>query len=59
MRILFIGDIIGKAGRKALLTLLEGLVETEGIDFTIANGEMRLEELGSPLKLQLRFWKRG
>ena len=39
MRILFIGDIIGKAGRKGLLALLEGLVETEGIDFTIANGE--------------------
>jgi len=39
VRILFIGDIIGKAGRKALLTLLGGLVETEGIDFTIANGE--------------------
>ena len=39
MRILFIGDIVGKAGRKALLTLLGGLVEREGIDFTIANGE--------------------
>lgn len=39
MRILFIGDIVGKAGRKALLTLLEGLIEREGIDFTIANGE--------------------
>ncbi len=39
MRILFIGDIVGKAGRKALSTLLEDLVENEGIDFTIANGE--------------------
>jgi hypothetical protein len=39
VRILFIGDIVGKAGRKALLTLVEGLIETERIDFTIANGE--------------------
>ena len=39
VRILFIGDIVGKAGRKALLTLLGGLVEREEIDLTIANGE--------------------
>ena len=39
MRILFVGDIVGKAGRKALFTLLGGLVEREVIDFTIANGE--------------------
>lgn len=39
MKILFIGDIVGKAGRKAISSLLEGLIENEGIDFTIANGE--------------------
>ncbi len=36
---MFIGDIVGKAGRSALLTLLGGLVEREVIDFTIANGD--------------------
>jgi metallophosphoesterase (TIGR00282 family) len=39
VRILFIGDIVGKPGRKAISRLLEGLIEDEGVDFTIANGE--------------------
>lgn len=39
MKILFIGDIIGKPGRGAVKKLLPGLVAEHGIDFVIANGE--------------------
>ncbi len=38
MRLLFLGDIVGKPGRKAL-HLLSKVVEREKIDFTIANAE--------------------
>jgi len=39
MRILFIGDIVGKPCRRAIRDLLPGLVAERGIDFVIANGE--------------------
>ncbi len=39
MRILFIGDIVGKTGRKGLSRYLPELIKTRDIDFTIANGE--------------------
>ena len=39
MRILFIGDIVGKAGRQAIEEGLEKIVDDYKIDFTVANGE--------------------
>lgn len=39
MNILFIGDIVGKVGRKALKKNLSFIKEKYDIDFTIANGE--------------------
>ncbi len=39
MRILFFGDVYGKAGRQALLSTLPGLKEQFRPDFIIANGE--------------------
>lgn len=39
MNILFIGDIVGKVGRKALLKNLSFVKDKYSIDFTIANGE--------------------
>ncbi len=39
MRILFIGDIVGKPGRRALTDLLPKLRRKEKIDCVIANGE--------------------
>jgi len=39
MRILFIGDIVGKPGRKAIHEVLGKVIIDHGIDFTIANGE--------------------
>ena len=39
MKILFIGDIIGKPGRQAVRDLLPGLISEHGIDLVIANCE--------------------
>ena len=39
IKILFLGDIVGKPGRKAVLNLLPQIKKTEMIDFVIANGE--------------------
>lgn len=46
MRILFIGDIVGRSGREAVLAELENLKYKEGIDFCIANGENASGGLG-------------
>jgi 2',3'-cyclic-nucleotide 2'-phosphodiesterase len=39
VKILFIGDIVGEPGRKAVHGLLPKLREQHGLDFVIANGE--------------------
>lgn len=39
MRILFIGDIVGKPGREIIRQQLTKIQEKYQIDFTIANGE--------------------
>ncbi len=39
MRILFIGDIVGRSGRVALLERLPGLVQDWRLDFVAVNGE--------------------
>ena len=39
MKLLFIGDIVGKPGREAIAVLVPKLRAERGIDFVIANGE--------------------
>ncbi len=39
MRILMVGDVIGKPGRRAVKTLIPALRQEHGIDLVIANGE--------------------
>ncbi|MEI6144016.1 MAG: YmdB family metallophosphoesterase, partial [Candidatus Berkelbacteria bacterium] len=39
IRVLFIGDIVGRPGRNACKKLIPELVKEHGIDFVIANGE--------------------
>ena len=39
IRILFIGDIVGKTGKRIVLDAMPGLREKEQLDFVIANGE--------------------
>src|ERR687898_24795 len=39
MRILFVGDIVGRSGRAALLDRLPGLIRDWKLDLAIVNGE--------------------
>jgi metallophosphoesterase (TIGR00282 family) len=39
MRILFVGDVVGRAGRKAVSERLPGLVADWKLDFVVVNGE--------------------
>lgn len=39
MKILFLGDIVGKVGRRAVVNNLDKLVKKYQVDFVIANGE--------------------
>lgn len=39
MRILFLGDVVGRAGRKKVFSLIDNLVSKLKIDFTIVNAE--------------------
>ncbi|MBU6409406.1 MAG: TIGR00282 family metallophosphoesterase [Verrucomicrobia bacterium] len=39
MKVLFIGDIVGRPGRAAVAGLLPALIARRGVDFVIANGE--------------------
>ena len=39
MRVLFLGDVVGKPGRKAVTEAVPHLIATAGIDFAIANCE--------------------
>jgi metallophosphoesterase (TIGR00282 family) len=39
IRILFIGDVVGSPGRRALTSFVPGLRKTRALDFVVANGE--------------------
>jgi metallophosphoesterase (TIGR00282 family) len=39
IRLLFVGDVVGSAGRRALKTQLESLIDRERVDFVVANIE--------------------
>ena len=46
MKILFLGDIVGRAGRRAVTERLEALREAWKLDFVIANGENATNGMG-------------
>ncbi|WP_374623607.1 YmdB family metallophosphoesterase [Devosia sp.] len=39
MRLLFLGDVVGKSGRDGVADRLPGLIERHGFDFVVVNGE--------------------
>lgn len=39
MRLLFLGDVVGRSGRRIVLERLPGLIETLSADFVVVNGE--------------------
>ncbi|MDP3314575.1 MAG: YmdB family metallophosphoesterase, partial [Devosia sp.] len=39
MRLLFLGDVVGRSGRDAVTDRLAGLVQKHRFDFVVINGE--------------------
>ena len=59
MRILFIGDIVGKPGRRAIEQALAKVVVESGAEFTIANGENAAGGMGITPAIALEMLDKG
>ncbi|HEX3675124.1 MAG TPA: TIGR00282 family metallophosphoesterase [Rhizomicrobium sp.] len=59
MRILFIGDVIGRPGREVLEAKLPRLIETLGLDFVIVNGENAAGGFGITRAIANEFFALG
>lgn len=59
MKILFIGDIVGEPGRRAVHTLLPKLREQHALDFVIANGENSAGGNGITPRIATEFFAAG
>lgn len=59
MKILFFGDVVGKAGREALKTHLPTVQKTHAPDFVIVNGENAAHGFGLNEKICHEFYSYG
>jgi 2',3'-cyclic-nucleotide 2'-phosphodiesterase len=59
VKILFIGDIVGEPGRRAVKTLLPRLREQHALDFVIANGENSAGGSGITPKIAVEIFSAG
>lgn len=59
MRILFLGDIVGEPGRRAVINHLKDIKAEEGVDFVIANGENSAGGRGITKKITLDLLRSG
>ena len=59
MRLLFVGDVIGKPGRTMLRRQLPALIDVHGVDFTIANAENSAGGVGATQETCEEMFKIG
>jgi metallophosphoesterase (TIGR00282 family) len=59
LRLLFLGDIIGEPGRKAVIEMLPALKSAWGLDFVVANGENVAAGRGITPKLAIDLLRCG
>ncbi len=59
MKLLFVGDVVGGVGRRALAALLPGLRERHGPDFTVVNGENAAGGVGITEKTAADLFEAG
>ncbi len=59
MNLLFIGDVVGRSGRDALITRLPGLRDSLALDFVVANGENAAAGFGITAKICRGFFDAG
>ena len=59
IRILFLGDVVGEPGRKAVIEQLPLLKQSEGLDFIIVNGENAAGGKGITPKIAIDLLRAG
>ena len=59
IRILFLGDIVGEPGRRAVIARLAALKEEESIDFIVVNGENAAGGRGITSKISIDLLRAG
>ncbi len=59
LRILFLGDIVGEPGRKAVISRLAAIRQAEAVDFVIANGENAAAGRGITPKIAIDLLRAG
>jgi len=59
IRILFLGDVVGEPGRKAVIKQLPLLKQSEGLDFCIVNGENSAGGKGITPKIAIDLLRAG
>ncbi len=59
MRLLFVGDVVGRPGREALLRWLPGYRTKREIDFVVVNGENTANGAGITSKIALKLLGNG
>ncbi len=59
MKILFVGDIVGKAGRQAIDGILQRVIADYKIEFTIANGENAAGGMGITPPIAIEMLDQG
>lgn len=59
IRILFLGDIVGEPGRRAVFSRLDSLKQEEGIDFIVVNGENSAGGRGITPKIAIDLLRAG
>ena len=59
IRILFLGDVVGEPGRKAVIEQLPLLKQSEGLDFIIVNGENSAGGKGITPKIAIDLLRAG
>ena len=59
LRLLFLGDVIGEPGRKAVIEMLPKLKQMWGIDFVVVNGENAAAGRGITSKINIDLLRAG
>lgn len=59
IRILFLGDIVGEPGRKAVISRLKAIRQEEAVDFIIVNGENAAGGRGITPKIAIDLMRAG
>ena len=58
-KVLFIGDIVGKAGRKAVTAFVQDIIKNHNIHFVVANGENAAGGVGITAKIANDLFSSG